>query len=100
MSEDKIVRIIVTGRVQGVGFRYFVGQEAMKLGVHGWVRNRRDGSVEAVAAGSTETVGRMIEACRKGPMGSRVDTVHSESAEAAELTKIARGELFTQLPTV
>ena len=69
-----IRHVVFRGRVQGVGFRAFVEQQAMEFGVEGWVRNRRDGvSVEAVFAGVAETVATVIEACRKGPPHGRVD---------------------------
>ena len=68
-------RLRITGKVQGVGFRYSLQEEAGRLGVNGWVRNRRDGSVEAVVQGPPATVDHMLDACRKGPPGSRVDRV-------------------------
>ena len=64
-----IRHIIVRGRVQGVGFRAFVEHEALKRGMSGWVRNRRDGTVEAVFAGDEAKVAAAIEACRRGPDG-------------------------------
>ena len=60
-------RVVVTGRVQGVGFRDAAAQAAFALGVHGWVRNRRDGTVEALAQGDADAVDRFVEWCRKGP---------------------------------
>ena len=62
-----IRHVVVRGRVQGVGYRAFVEDEALRLGLEGWVRNRRDGTVEAVFSGPDETVAAMIEACRRGP---------------------------------
>lgn len=67
----------VSGRVQGVGFRYFVQSTAGRLGLSGWVRNLPDGSVEGVAAGDPETLQRFAQALRKGPAMSRVDSVHT-----------------------
>ena len=64
--------MIVSGRVQGVGFRAFVEREAIARGLSGWVRNRRDGSVEAVFAGDAAAVAAMIEACRRGPRSAEV----------------------------
>jgi acylphosphatase len=73
MSENKrTVHIRVEGRVQGVGYRAFVEMRAMELGLCGWVRNRRDGSVEAVLQGSPEAVADALDACRAGPPASRV----------------------------
>ncbi|HMO30255.1 acylphosphatase [Enterovirga sp.] len=86
MSRDLVIRIVIRGRVQGVGFRYWTAGLARDLGLGGWVRNRRDGSVEAVFRGPAETVGRMIEACRGGPPSARVETVeeHSVAPDEAE----------------
>lgn len=68
--------IVVTGRVQGVGFRYFTQDVARREGVTGWVRNRPDGSVEALVEGDAEAVTRVERAIRSGPRGARVDAVH------------------------
>jgi acylphosphatase len=76
------VHVIVRGRVQGVGFRYSMIARARSLGVGGWVRNRSDGSVEAVFEGPAERVESMVDWCRRGPSGARVDSVE-EAAEAA-----------------
>ena len=65
----------IEGRVQGVGFRAFVEREARAKNIDGFVRNRRDGGVEAVFAGTLENVDAIIDACRRGPRGSRVDFV-------------------------
>jgi acylphosphatase len=73
MSENKrTVHIRVEGRVQGVGYRAFVEMRAAELGLTGWVRNRRDGSVEAVLQGSPDAVEAVLDACRAGPPASRV----------------------------
>ena len=64
--------MIVTGRVQGVGYRAWVVWEAQERGLQGWVRNRRDGSVEAVFAGPSERVEAMLAACQHGPSLARV----------------------------
>ncbi len=100
MSAEKILRVIVTGRVQGVGFRYFVEREALKIGIHGWVRNRRDGNVEAVFAGTPEQVEAMLASCRKGPPASRVEKIEMADAPASELKMVLAGERFSTLPTV
>ena len=75
MSEAarRAVRLVVSGRVQGVGFRWWTIAEAKRLGLDGWVRNRSDGTVEAVVAGPAEEVDRMIVLCRQGPVSARVD---------------------------
>jgi acylphosphatase len=70
------VRVIVEGRVQGVFFRYHTQEMAFTLGVKGWVRNRRDGSVEAIFEGDREKVDQMIQWCHRGPAEARVTKVH------------------------
>ena len=67
--------VLVRGRVQGVGYRAWAERVALSRGLQGWVRNRRDGSVEAVLAGSDEAVDEMLSRLRSGPRGSRVDEV-------------------------
>lgn len=71
----KKVRVIIRGRVQGVFFRMETQQAARRIGVNGWVRNRRDGSVEAVFEGDAEKSEEMLAWCRKGPPLARVDDV-------------------------
>ncbi|HNV38071.1 MAG TPA: acylphosphatase [Methanoculleus sp.] len=68
-------RVLVAGRVQGVGFRWAVEDEARDAGVTGWVRNLPDGRVEAVFEGEEESVRRMVGFCRRGPAVARVDDV-------------------------
>ena len=95
-----IVRhVIVHGRVQGVGFRAFVEYEALARGIEGWVRNRRDGSVEALFAGEAGAVAGMIEACRHGPRGARIDVQHQRDSDGEDLKLRRCGELFSVLPT-
>ena len=74
-AEQKSVRVRIRGRVQGVWFRAWTAQEAVKRGVAGWVRNRRDGSVEALFMGSAAAVESLIEACRGGPELARVEAI-------------------------
>lgn len=69
----KAVRVVVRGRVQGVGFRWFARGEALRLGLVGGVRNLRQGSVEAVAEGHIHQLEQFSEALRRGPIGSQVD---------------------------
>jgi acylphosphatase len=71
----RTVHLRIEGRVQGVGYRAFVEMRAGALGLSGWVRNRRDGSVEAVLQGPPATIDDMLDACRRGPPGARVDRV-------------------------
>ncbi len=99
MTARVIKHVIVRGRVQGVGFRAFVEHEAERRSVEGWVRNRRDGSVEAVFAGSPETVEGMIEACRKGPPVSHVHTVEDRPGNEDEV-KARGGQRFATLHTL
>jgi acylphosphatase len=101
MSEKRAIRrVVIRGRVQGVGFRAWAEHEAMRRALEGWARNRRDGSVEAVFAGPPETVAAMIEACRRGPMLSRVDAVDVHDANLNDLGQRRAGETFSLLPTV
>ena len=71
----------ITGRVQGVGYRAWAIQIAGRLGLRGWVRNRVDGSVEALLIGEDKAVSRMIEACREGPLGARVSDIAIRNAD-------------------
>jgi acylphosphatase len=77
----RTVRLRVTGRVQAVGYRAWAIATAARLGLRGWVRNRRDGSVEALLIGAEESIAAMIEACRRGPPAARVTAVESSEAE-------------------
>lgn len=71
----RTVTLTVTGRVQGVGFRYALQAEARRLGTDGWVRNRRDGAVEAVVSGDPDAVESVIAWAHDGPPAARVDDV-------------------------
>ncbi|XBH20123.1 acylphosphatase [Telmatobacter sp. DSM 110680] len=68
-----VLHFLIQGRVQGVGFRWFVHREASELELHGWVRNTEDGDVEVVASGSPEDLAELRASLRQGPRGSRVD---------------------------
>jgi acylphosphatase len=97
----RIIRhVTVRGRVQGVGYRAFVEHAALKRGIEGWVRNRRDGSVEALFAGVPDAVAAMIEACRRGPFAARVDALDQREGSEDDLTARAPGEVFSLLATV
>jgi acylphosphatase len=92
-------QVIFRGRVQGVGFRAFVEMSASRKALEGWVRNRRDGTVEAVFSGEAAIVERVLVECREGPPLSRVDGVDQREARADELS-LRGGERFAVLPTV
>ena len=100
MSDRVIRHIVARGRVQGVGYRAFVEDEAHQRSLQGWVRNRRDGSVEAVFAGPAADVEAAIEACRRGPFSARVSAIDQREGTEADLAVWAGGELFSVLPTV
>ena len=91
--------VFIRGRVQGVGYRAFVEYTALEHGLEGWVRNRRDGSVEALFAGPVTTVAQVLEACRRGPPGSRVDAVDERDGSSSELSRRRAGERFSILAT-
>ena len=74
-------RLVISGRVQGVGFRYFAREAAAHEGVTGWVRNLPDGRVEAYVEGESEAVTRVERALRQGPRGARVDAVEVDAEE-------------------
>jgi acylphosphatase len=78
----RTVHASITGRVQGVGFRAWVADEARRRGLNGWVRNRSDGSVEAVFAGTADVVAAMLEECRNGPPGASVTDVVTSQGDA------------------
>ena len=79
-----VVHFLIRGRVQGVGFRWFVHREAAELGLRGWVRNTDAGEVEVVAAGDAETIAELRGELRKGSRGSRVDAVIEHELTEAE----------------
>jgi acylphosphatase len=75
------LRVVVRGRVQGVGYRAWTVRQARRLGLSGWVRNREDGSVELLAAGPEAALGALLQACRSGPSLARVDGIETHPAE-------------------
>jgi acylphosphatase len=90
---------VVRGRVQGVGYRAWVEQNALRLGLEGWVRNRHDGTVEAVFSGTENAVAEMIEACRHGPRGAAVAAVDVGEGGAELLAARRTGERFSIVRT-
>ncbi|WP_158793475.1 acylphosphatase [Granulicella sp. L60] len=88
-----VVHYLVKGRVQGVGFRWFVHREAAELGLRGWVRNTDEGHVEIVAAGTAEELAELKDALRKGSRGSRVDAVLEDELVESEGAKLGPFEI-------
>jgi len=80
---------VVQGRVQGVGFRWFVSRHAAELGLKGWVRNTDEGHVEITAAGSAEKLAELRAALERGSRGSRVDAVHETDMDESVATDLA-----------
>ena len=74
-GDSRAARVRIEGSVQGVGFRYWTERVATELGLAGWVRNRRDGSVEALFSGPAQDVAEMLERCRGGPRSAHVTAV-------------------------
>lgn len=93
-----IRHVIIRGCVQGVGYRAWTEYSAEGRGLDGWVRNRRDGSVEALFAGEPRIVREMIDLCRQGPPGSRVDAIEEREASSEEL-ELRGGYRFAVLAT-
>jgi acylphosphatase len=75
------LRLVIEGFVQAVGYRHFAMEEARKLGLDGWIRNRSNGTVEALASGPTKDVEAFVGACMRGPPGSTVKNVELHRAE-------------------
>jgi len=97
---DVMTHVTIRGRVQGVGFRAWTEVTALERGLQGWVRNRRDGSVEAVFGGSDNEVAAMIVDCRRGPPGARVETIDQREATPEEVASRRGDELFSVLRSV
>jgi acylphosphatase len=87
-------RLIIQGRVQGVGYRYWAVQTAIGLGLSGWVRNRRDGTVELLLDGESDAVEEMVRACRRGPSLAQITDIEEYLAEPPDQ------EGFLHLPTL
>jgi acylphosphatase len=92
--------IVISGRVQGIGYRAWTEITALERGIEGWVRNRRDGSVEALFSGLEDEVAAMIADCRRGPPGARVDAIDQREATSDEIALRRPGELFSVLRSV
>jgi acylphosphatase len=98
-EEREVKRLRIRGMVHGVGYRVWVEREALALGLRGWVRNRRDGSVEVVAGGPPQGVASLIERCRIGPPLARVEAVEVEEASVLDLGYRRPLENFSLLAT-
>ena len=100
MSETrKILRLTVSGRVQGVGFRAYVAHGAARLGLAGWTRNRGYDQVETVATGGETALAEFVALVRRGPPSARVDRFELKDADEADLA-LAEDDGFVVLPSV
>jgi acylphosphatase len=97
---NSIQQVTIRGWVQGVGYRAWLEHQARQSKIEGWVRNRRDGSVEALFAGPPGMVAEMVALCRHGPPSARVESVTSETADEEQLKLRHQGERFSVLPTI
>ena len=87
MAVNRILHVIIHGRVQGVGYRAWTHHQAELHGLEGWVRNRRDGTVEAVFSGPEERVETMIKACWEGPRGASVQRIEEIEGQDPAIDK-------------
>lgn len=99
MSVRRVVRIVVRGQVQGVGFRAWTQHQGELHGLEGWVRNRRDGTVEAVLAGAPDAIELVLKACRQGPRGSTVEAVEVRDDDERALAERGGAHGFAVLTT-
>lgn len=83
-------RVVISGRVHGVGFLDWMERRAQALGVHGWVRNRADGSVEALVAGDADAVEELLRLCRRGPRLAEVSSIVDELTEPPDTPGFVR----------
>jgi len=100
MPDRRFVHVTIRGRVQMVGFRAFIEQNAVERALDGWVRNREDGTVDAVFAGAAAKVEEMLDLCRQGPPGAAVEELEVREEEAAGLIPSSRPSGFYVMPTV
>ena len=99
MDPNRVVHVLIRGRVQGVGFRAWTRHQAELRGLEGWVRNRRDGAVEAVFSGSEAAVEAMLNACRQGPSGAVVKEMERGHGDLSTIPRPGSGR-FEVLGTV
>ncbi len=90
-------RVMIRGRVQGVGYRSWTEVTALERGIEGWVRNRHDGSVEALFSGGGDDVAAMIAVCQCGPPGARVEAIDQREATPDEIALRRAGDMFSVL---
>src|ERR1700735_5659851 len=95
-----LCQVTIRGRGQGAGYRAWVEHQARVHHLEGWVRNRRDGSVEALFAGPADVVSNMAALCRRGPASARVEAIHDEAVNSDGLNLRHRGEKFSVLSTI
>jgi acylphosphatase len=93
MTASKTVHVLIQGRVQGVGFRAWTHHQAELHGLKGWVRNRRDGAVEAVFSGPEDLVEVVLKACRQGPRGAVVERVEQLDSDESSVDPSGRFEV-------
>ena len=97
---NAIRHVLIRGRVQGVGFRAWVQWSALDRGLEGWVRNRRDGSVEAVFCGEASVVSEMVGTCRRGPSGAWVDAMDDWTTYYQISDDVSVRDVMTKNPEV
>ena len=95
-----ILHVTVRGKVQGVGYRAFAVYAAGSLGLEGWVRNRKDGTVEAVVAGSAAALDKFVAECRRGPTVARVESIDVKPGTVEQLAIRPAGAKIAILNTV
>ncbi len=93
MTESQTLHVLIHGRVQGVSFRAWTQHQAELHGLKGWVRNRQDGSVEAVFSGPADLVQVMLKACHQGPAGALVEKVETLEGRETDLDRAERFEI-------
>ena len=98
-SDRQIIRVRICGAVQRVGFRYWLARQAQAVGLEGWVRNRADGTVEALLAGEKDAVLSMLRACETGPPRARVAEIDASPGSEKDLSLRDPSALFDILPT-
>ena len=98
-GERTAVRLRITGRVQGVGYRYWLEREAARRGLTGTVRNRVDGTVEAICVGTPDQLAALRDACGRGPPGAQVENVVLQALDADETAAALAAVGFTRRPT-